>query len=102
MAEIKTAEHYVLVKLQELEDEVKEQDEELGRLHEELGRLHEALANYAEIVKDLRVQETYDHTGYFIDLNSVWEKYDKKRFDWYIKTFNLCLPEHTAVSKEGK
>ncbi len=95
MAEIKTAEHYVLVKLQELENKVKEQDEELNRLYD-------AVANYAEIVKDLRVQETYDHNGYFIDLNSVWEKYDKERFDWYIKTFGLCLPEHTASSEEGK
>lgn len=99
MAEIKTMEHYIVARLQELEEKVEAQRAEIDKLCTDIAKRDEIIRSVA---KGLKVEETYDHEGHYIDFDTIWEKYEKERFDWYVNAFNLYVPKNDEVSEEGE
>ena len=89
--EIKTAEQYVIARLQELEDKVQEYETRLANQAHTIERLHSVI-NTVKV--DLVVKTSPSSPNvHYVDLDAAWESYDKDRYDWYIKTFNLKVDE---------
>lgn len=91
--EIKTTEHYVVARLQEMEEKNKELENQVDTLLDKVAHLTSVIQSVKE---DLVVRETHNPDGHYVNMNSVWEHYDSEKYEWYIKTFNLDVPPLTV------
>ena len=90
MSEIKTAEHYVVAKLQETEDEVEKLRVSLAAMTLERDAAIHDFRTLANRVKERFSLGTLSSTGEgYISTENIYEEWDKEDFDYLVSTLGL-------------
>ena len=99
MAEIKSCEQYVVDRLQTVEmllDQERDNHErDVAELRKKLDSTLGILADAQKLIDFITEQfvvNTYAG-AYYIDFNSIWETYDKEKFDRLVAELGLELPK---------
>jgi len=107
MAEIKSCEQYVVDRLQTvemlLEQERDNHERDVVKLKKELDSALHILADAQKLIDFLAEQfvvNTYAG-AYYVDFNSIWETYDKEKFDRLVAELGLELPEKDEVKADA-
>ena len=99
--EIKTCEHFVVNRLMELEDKVASYESLVAEQQLIIQNLEEKLS-YARglIVVNKAHDYTPENPRMYIDMRTVWNTYDKDRFNEMCRVFDLSLIDEGEEEEE--
>lgn len=90
---VKTCEEYVINRLEETENKLAVCENDLANTLSALDRANGIITEMLELVQNgITVQKIKNSNNYYLNAD-VWSSYDRDRFEQFVETFNLELPE---------